>query len=257
MNSAFRMLLAAMMRARCVGWLRSWISAYIGTLYRPANRPAAARSAITRQCAAAADVNWPSVMRGRGRQAARGEVQVDREHAHADRAQRHQADLHVPARQHLAQQRADADADREHHQQQRGHLLVAVQHLLGEAGELAQEHRAEEPHPADAQQRAEHHQVAVRELQVAPGFAERVPVDLAGPDRSPARRGWTAPRRGPASASAMQAIRHVVRADFAAWRRAGRPPRCPAGWRRRCPSPPCRCRRSARARSGAAAGRRT
>ena len=32
MNSAFRMLLAAMMRARCVGWLRSWISAYIGTL---------------------------------------------------------------------------------------------------------------------------------------------------------------------------------------------------------------------------------
>ena len=32
MNSAFRMLLAAMMRARCVGALRSWISAYIGTL---------------------------------------------------------------------------------------------------------------------------------------------------------------------------------------------------------------------------------
>ncbi len=32
MNSALRMLLAAMMRARCVGWLRSWISAYIGTL---------------------------------------------------------------------------------------------------------------------------------------------------------------------------------------------------------------------------------
>ena len=32
MNSALRMLLAAMMRARCVGWLRNWISAYIGTL---------------------------------------------------------------------------------------------------------------------------------------------------------------------------------------------------------------------------------
>ena len=32
MNRAFRMLLAAMMRARCVGALRSWISAYMGTL---------------------------------------------------------------------------------------------------------------------------------------------------------------------------------------------------------------------------------
>ncbi|MNR49672.1 hypothetical protein D3C85_1690820 [compost metagenome] len=32
MNSAFRMLLAAMMRARCVGGLRSCTSAYIGTL---------------------------------------------------------------------------------------------------------------------------------------------------------------------------------------------------------------------------------
>ena len=32
MNSAFRILLAAMMRARCVGWLRIWISAYMGTL---------------------------------------------------------------------------------------------------------------------------------------------------------------------------------------------------------------------------------
>ena len=32
MNSALRMLLAAMMRARCVGAARSWISAYIGTL---------------------------------------------------------------------------------------------------------------------------------------------------------------------------------------------------------------------------------
>ena len=32
MNSAFKMLLAAMMRARCVGWLRIWMSAYMGTL---------------------------------------------------------------------------------------------------------------------------------------------------------------------------------------------------------------------------------
>ena len=48
------MLLAAMMRARCVGWLRIWISAYMGTLYRPANRLSSARSAITRQWAGCA-----------------------------------------------------------------------------------------------------------------------------------------------------------------------------------------------------------
>ncbi len=32
MNRLFRMLLAAMIRARCVGALRLWISAYSGTL---------------------------------------------------------------------------------------------------------------------------------------------------------------------------------------------------------------------------------
>jgi len=32
MNSAFRMLFAAMIRARWLGGERSWISAYIGTL---------------------------------------------------------------------------------------------------------------------------------------------------------------------------------------------------------------------------------
>ena len=60
MNSALRMLFAAMMRARCVGWLRIWISAYIGTLYRPAKSESSARSAITRQCAAM-PMNWASV----------------------------------------------------------------------------------------------------------------------------------------------------------------------------------------------------
>gem|GEM_PF-3960181 len=110
-------------------------------------------------------------------QPARGEVQVHREHRHADRADRHQADLHVAARQRLAQQRAHADADREHHQQHRGDLLVAVQHILRERGELRQEHRAEEPHPRDAQDGAEHRDVPAREHQVAPGLGERVPVD--------------------------------------------------------------------------------
>ena len=53
MNSALRMLLAAMTRARWLGWLRSWISAYIGTEYRPTLSASRPRSAITRQWAGA------------------------------------------------------------------------------------------------------------------------------------------------------------------------------------------------------------
>src|SRR5678810_841035 len=92
MKSAFRMLLAAMIRARWLG--------------------AECRNRVAR----------------RRRQAARGEVKVDREHAHADRAERHQADLDVAARQHFAQQRADADADREDDEEQRRDLPVALEH---------------------------------------------------------------------------------------------------------------------------------
>ena len=99
-----------------------------------------------------------------GWQATRGKVQIHRKHAHANRPQRHQADLYMAAAQYLAQQRTGADTDGEHHQQQRGHLRVAVQHLFGKAGELAQEHRAKKPHPANTQQRAEHHRVAVGQL---------------------------------------------------------------------------------------------
>jgi len=54
-------------------------------------------------------------------------------------------DLDVAPRQHLAQERADADADREHDQKQRRDLLVAVQHLLRERGELGQEGGADSP----------------------------------------------------------------------------------------------------------------
>ena len=66
------------------------------------------------------------------RQAARSEVQVDGEQTHADRAQRHQADLDMALAQQLAEQRAGADADRKHHQQQRGDLFIAMQHILRE-----------------------------------------------------------------------------------------------------------------------------
>ena len=63
MNNAFRMLLAAMMRARCEAGLRSWISAYIGTLNRPTNSDSRPRSAMTRQCAGCAK-NCDSVISG-------------------------------------------------------------------------------------------------------------------------------------------------------------------------------------------------
>jgi len=49
MNSAFRMLLAAMMRARWVAGVRNCISAYIGTENRPAKSDIRPRSIITRQ----------------------------------------------------------------------------------------------------------------------------------------------------------------------------------------------------------------
>ncbi len=65
----------------------------------------------------------------------RGEVQVHREHRHADRAERHQADLHHAARELFAQHRAQADADREHRQQQRHHVLIAAEHVASKGEE--------------------------------------------------------------------------------------------------------------------------
>lgn len=106
------------------------------------------------------------------------EIQVDGEDAHADGAKRHQADFHMTSAQDLAQERAGSDADGEHHQQEGRHMFVAMQNVLGKAGELAQKYCAEEPHPADPQQRAEHYQVAVRQLEVAKCLRERIPVDF-------------------------------------------------------------------------------
>ena len=193
MNSALRMLLAAMMRARWLGWrahLDQRVHRHAVEAGEQRQQDQVGHHAPVRACSARKP---PRRVAGRRRQAARREVEVDREHAHADRAERHQADLDMAARQHFAQQRADADADREHHQQQRRDLLVAVQHLLGEGRELGQEHGAEEPHPRDAEQRAEHDQVAVRELEVAPGLADRVPVD----DQARVGRRATAARPAP------------------------------------------------------------
>ncbi|MCY1226958.1 hypothetical protein D9M72_392110 [compost metagenome] len=106
-----------------------------------------------------------------------GKVQVDGEHRHADRAERHQPDLDMAPGQPLAQQRAGADAQRKHRQQQRDHVLVAAQHILGIAEEGGQESRAEEPQPRNPEQAQKYRAIAARQHQVAPGLGNRVPVD--------------------------------------------------------------------------------
>ena len=119
----------------------------------------------------------------------------------------------MPLREHLAQQRTGADADREHHEQQRRDALVAVQHVFRERREQRQEHRAEEPHPRDAEQRAEHDDVLARQHQVAPGFCHGVPVDAqvrigAGGGRHRLRR------HAPQQRERDTADRHVAPADI-------------------------------------------
>ena len=204
MNSALRMLLAAMIRARWLG-----CDAQLDQrVHRHAVQPGRERQ--QRQVGHDAPVRRVTQERrealaGHRRQPARGEVEVDREHAHADGAERHQADLDVAARQHLAEQRADADADREDDEQQRRDPLVAVQHVLGERRELGQEGGAEEPHPGDAEQRAEDDDVLVRELQVAPGLGHRVPVDAQPRVGSTATPAPPAPSAGRPPRAARQA----------------------------------------------------
>ena len=63
----------------------------------------------------------------------------------------------------LAGERAHADADREHREQQRHHVLVAAQHVARERRERREEDRAEEPQPRDAEERVEHRAVARRD----------------------------------------------------------------------------------------------
>jgi hypothetical protein len=116
--------------------------------------------------------------------AAACEPQVDANKRQADRAERHEAQLDAPPGQPLAEQRARADPHREHREQQRDDVLVAAEDVLGEAGELREEDRAVVPEPRDAEHRQPDDAIALREVQVLPGFGERVPVDLqVGGDR--------------------------------------------------------------------------
>jgi hypothetical protein len=99
----------------------------------------------------------------RRREAAAREPQVDREHGEPDRAERDEPELDAPVRQALAQERPDADADREQREQERHDRLVAADVVAREAGELREVHRAVEPEPRDPHHREPHDAVAARE----------------------------------------------------------------------------------------------
>ena len=78
--------------------------------------------------------------------------------------------------------------------------------------ELGQEGGAEEPHPRDAEERAEDDEVAVGELQVAPRLGDRVPVD--DQRRVGRRRRRHRLRRQPAEdGDADAGVGDVLRAD--------------------------------------------
>ena len=57
------------------------------------------------------------------------EIQAEQAHRHADRSERHQADLHLVARQPFAGQRSQRRADGKRREQQRVHRLVAAEHV--------------------------------------------------------------------------------------------------------------------------------
>jgi hypothetical protein len=106
------------------------------------------------------------------------EVEIDGEQRQADGTEGHQTQFDLAPGESLAQQRTCADAHGENCQQKCCDMFVTAQHLLGVVRELGEIHGAVEPEPRDAEHRQPHDAVAVREPKVAPGFGERIPVDL-------------------------------------------------------------------------------
>ncbi len=105
-------------------------------------------------------------------------MQDEAEQRHAEGAERHVAGADLALEPAVAEQRADADADREGEQEQVHHRLVAAQQVLAEGRELREEHGAHRPEPGDPDDRAEHRDVALGMAQDRPGLAEDVGVEL-------------------------------------------------------------------------------
>ena len=175
MNTAFRMLFAATMRATRAG-PRASGSAHRAAPSTARRRMPAARD--RRRCASCP--GWRRIAAGRpraSRERRSRKVQVDREDRHPDRAERHQTDLDAPAGQAFAGERTSTDTDRKHREQDRDDDFGAAKVLACKRSEACQEHRAEEPQPGDSDDRIEDRGVAVRDAEIAPRFGERIPVD--------------------------------------------------------------------------------
>src|SRR3546814_8295031 len=93
--------------------------------------------------------------RRRRRDAGAGKVKVDGEYRHAERAERHRARRNLALQQAVAADRPDADADREHREEESHHRLVATQHGLGIGRKQQDEGGADQPEPRDAEDREE------------------------------------------------------------------------------------------------------
>jgi hypothetical protein len=100
MNSAFMMLLAAMMRAPCSGLERCCTRAYSGTMKKPPKMPISGQVGSTRQVEPSCN---RAIAPAGGRRRRRGQGEVEREQRQADRTQRHQAELDALAAESFSQ----------------------------------------------------------------------------------------------------------------------------------------------------------
>ncbi len=227
----------------------------MGTLYRPANRLSSARSSITRQCAPwSKKADKPMISAaGRPRDAKYRSIEntlmpMAPSGTRPISTWRRESTSHssdpMPMPIENTTSRSEATCS------------LPCSTSLARLGNCAQKHRTEEPHPADAQQRAEHHGVFVRQLEVAPGLRDRVPVDLQV-RVCRRQRGNELGHHTPHKGHTYTGQPHMVGPNVRHGDDAGHPPHCPAKWPRTCPSPPCRCRPSARARTAPGACRRT
>jgi hypothetical protein len=118
----------------------------------------------------------------------RGEIEIDTEQRQADRAERHQADFDMLAGHPLAEQRTEADTDREGGEQQRHRRLAAAEHVLGVGRELGEEQRAVQPEPRDAENGQEDRAVLRAKLMLRQVSVNGIEIDLQFRDRRRRRR---------------------------------------------------------------------
>jgi len=136
-----------------------------------------------------------------------GDDPIEGKYRQTDGTERHQTDFHLAARQSLAQQRPEADPDREHHDGGRDQRLVAVQHVVAVQRELHQHQGAIEPKPRHAEHRQQHGTRFSGSAQVIQGRGPRIPVQAL------ARRYGVGLRDGQTGQEAEHGDEHQGRRD--------------------------------------------